>query len=468
MSDRRQALYDRIRASSKDEVILEEMIRFGFWPAAGLPGDPAEEVRRQGELQQRLTALRAERDKLANVNELRREARKQRLRASKDKRRETKARRLRERAARAAAWRARQALELTFLGAEVSGGMQDTTCDRARLAAQGLPAFATAAEVAQAMGITVGELRFLAFARRASRISHYRRFTMPKKSGGVRAISAPMPRLKRAQHWLLAQILAKVPTHDAAHGFCAGRSIVTNARPHVGAAVVVNLDLQDFFPTVELPRVKGLFRALGYGEQVATAFALLATEPVTEAVELDGQVWHVAASAAARRLPQGSPASPAITNLLCRRLDRRLRGAATALGFTYTRYADDLTFSATAPAAVERAGKLLTQVRWLVGQEGFVVHPDKTRVLRRGRRQEVTGLVVNERLGVPRDQLRRFRALLHHLDRRGLEGARWGASGDVLTSAAGFASYVAMIDPVRGAPLVAEVARLAARLAPAR
>jgi len=358
-------------------------------------------------------------------------------------------------------WRARQALELTFLGAEVSGGMQDTTCDHARLVAQGLPVFTTAAEVAAAMGITVGELRFLAFARRASRISHYRRFPMPKKSGGVRAISAPMPRLKRAPHWLLAQILAKVPTHDAAHGFCEDRSIVTNARPHVGAGVVVNLDLQDFFPTVELPRVKGLFRALGYGEQVATAFALLATEPVTEAVELDGQVWHVAASAAARRLPQGSPASPAITNLLCRRLDRRLRGAATVLGFTYTRYADDLTLSTRDRDA--RIGSCLAFLRKLVASEGFAIHPDKIRVVRRGRRQEVTGIVVNERPAVPRVELRKFRALLYQIEKDGPAGKTWGAGGDVLAAAQGFASYVAMVDPAKGEALRARVAALRAK-----
>ena len=102
-------------------------------------------------------------------------------------------------------------------------------------------------------------------------------------------ISAPLPRLKAAQHWVLKNVLEKLPVHEAAHGFRAGRSIVSNARPHVGAAVVVNLDLKDFFPTVVYPRVKGFFVKLGYSEATATALALLCTEPDMDEVELDGQ-----------------------------------------------------------------------------------------------------------------------------------------------------------------------------------
>jgi RNA-directed DNA polymerase len=267
-----------------------------------------------------------------------------------------------------------------------------------------------------------------------------------------------MPRLKRAQYWILDNILARVPIHPAAHGFAHGRSILTNAKPHVGSAVVVNLDLKDFFPTLTWKRVKGKFRGLGYPEAVATVLALICTEPDVDEVELDGQRLYV--ERGPRRLPQGAPTSPAVTNLICWRLDKRLSGLADKLGFTYTRYADDMTFSASGEAAA-KTSLLLNFVGEIVTAEGFTVHPGKTRVMRAKNRQEVTGLVVNKRIGVPRDTLRRFRALLHQIEANGPEGKSWGAGGNVLLSAAGFARFVHMVAPEKGAPLLAQTDALA-------
>ncbi len=459
MPDKRQELYDRIRTSSKDEVILEEMIRLGFWPAAAAPGeDPASDIRERGDLERQLAALRTEQSRLHDITALKQALRKQRLEASRKKQQETKARREQERLARAAAWSARKARDIVYLGRGVSGGLQHTASDPARLARFGLPRLETPAEIAQAMGVTVPQLRFLAFARSSSLVSHYRRFDIPKKTGGLRRISAPMPRLKAAQRWLLDHVLAKVAVHDAAHGFRAARSIVTNARPHVGAAVVINLDLKDFFPTLDYRRIRGMFRGLGYGEAAATVFALITSEPETDEVELDGQTFHVASGA--RRLPQGAPTSPMITNIVCRRFDARLAGAARKLGFTYTRYADDLTFSGPSDAD---AGAMLSMVRLVAAAEGFAEHPGKTRVLRRGRRQEVTGVVVNQRLGVDRETLRRFRALLFQIDKDGPAGKTWGHSPDLFAAIVGYANYVAMVDAAKGGKLLARARELAAR-----
>lgn len=459
MADRRQELYERIRASSKDSVVLEEMIRLGFWPARGtMPNDPAEEIHERAELERQLAALRTEQSQLHDIQALKQALHAQRLAASKKKQQETKARRERERMERAAAWQETKAREIIYLGRGVSGGLGHTACDRDKLARFGLPALETASEIASALGITVPTLRFLAFSRTTSQVSHYVRFEIPKKTGGTRRISAPMPRLKRAQHWILEHVLEQVTVHDAAHGFRKQRSIVSNARPHVGAEVVINLDLRDFFPTLEYRRIRGTFRGLGYGEAAATIFALLCSEPEVDEVELDGQTFYVASGA--RRLPQGAPTSPAITNIVCRRMDARLAGAARKLGFVYTRYADDLTFSGPKGADT---GAMLDRVRFVAAAEGFVEHPTKTRVLRRGRRQEVTGVVVNQRLGVERDTLRRFRALLFQLEKDGPAGKRWGASEDVFASAIGYACYVRMVDPAKGEPLLQRARAVAAK-----
>ena len=459
----RQELYDRIRETSKDEVILEDMIRLGFWPARGeVPLDPADEIRERADLERRIAALRTEQSRLQNVEAIKQELRKRRLAESKKKQKETKLRREEERRARAAAWADAKTRSITYLGPGVSGGLTNGAPGKVTVLAEaGLPVLATASDLAAAIGITVGELRFLAYARKTSQKTHYVRFLIPKKAGGTRLISAPMPRLKLAQRWLLDNVLAKVPLHDAAHGFVTDRSIVSNARPHVGAAIVVNIDLKDFFPTFTYRRIKGTFESLGYGEEIATIFALLTSEPEVDEVELDGQSYFVARGA--RKLPQGSPASPALTNIVCRRLDRRLTGMAKSAGFVYSRYADDLTFSATTSEASADVGKLLRRVRYAVAAEGFVPHEKKTRILRRGRRQEVTGVVVNEKPAIARDVLRKFRALLFQLEKDGPAGKQWGnRKGDaVLASAVGFASYVTMVDPERGRPLLAKARDIA-------
>ncbi|MCA9709447.1 MAG: hypothetical protein KDK70_26640, partial [Myxococcales bacterium] len=156
MSNRRQELYDRIRASSKDEVILEEMIRLGFWPRDGeRPADPASERRRQRELEQQLQSLVSEGRRLHDVEAMKKEARRQRLEQARARRQETKDRREQARAQRAAAWAERQAHEIVYLGPEVSTALERREPDAARLAGRGLPVLHDAAELAAAMGLDV-------------------------------------------------------------------------------------------------------------------------------------------------------------------------------------------------------------------------------------------------------------------------------------------------------------------------
>src|SRR5690606_14680203 len=143
------------------------------------------------------------------------------------------------------------------------------------------------------------------------------------------------------------------------------------------------MDIKDFFPTVTLPRVKGVFRHAGYREQVATLLALLCTEAPRAVVEHDGKTYYVALGP--RCLPQAAPTSPALTNTLCLSLPRRLTGLARKMGWRYSRYADDLTFSLPAGSKQKaEVGKISGAVRAICEDEGFTVHGDKTHVMRKG------------------------------------------------------------------------------------
>ncbi|SOE39406.1 reverse transcriptase family protein [Delftia acidovorans] len=472
----RAEIYERIKASSKQEVILDEMQRLGFWPKGeGQPQLAAAHIQREGELQRELAELRQQIAVRQNPERALRQMRKERMQKALAQREETKRRQAQERHDKALAWHAKRATHVGYLGPGVSAALQGPQAGEAppaagerrqadpqRLARHGLPELADAAQLADAMGITVAELRFLGFHREVARTHHYHSFTLPKKTGGERLISAPMPRLKRAQYWVLDNILAKVPAHDAAHGFLAGRSIVSNAAPHAGHDVVINLDVKDFFPSIAFGRIKGLFRHLGYGEAMATLLALLCSENRAQAWQVDGEKLFVGGKARERVLPQGAPTSPMLTNLLCRRLDRRLLGLARQLGFVYTRYADDLTFSASGEAARDNVGRLLGRVRWILRDEGFTPHPDKERVMRKGRRQEVTGLVVNaDKPGVSRETRRRLRAALHRATQASAgKPAHWQGQAAQPSQLLGLAQFVYQVDPVQGGPLLGQARQL--------
>lgn len=462
MSDRQQ-IYDRIRAlGSRDKLILEEMIRTGFWkPGTAQTAMPEALLKREAELMTELRSLNAKQQIYADRDRALRAMRRERLKASREKQKETKARHEEQAAARAESWKKRKADEILHLGEEASNTLNDLSSRKERLAKWSLPDFPTHRSLAEAMAVTVGELRFLAYGRKVSKVSHYRRFLMPKKRGGHRLISAPMPRLKLAQRWVLENILEKVPLHDAAHGFCKKRSILTNASPHCAAPLVINLDLRDFFPNVTWQRVYGLFLALGYSRSVATIFAQICTEPPVEEIEMDGETWQVATGV--RHLPQGAPTSPAITNLLCRRMDARMSGIARKHGFVFTRYADDLTFSSLTGDR-DASRKLLWHVKKVIEEEGFHLHPDKLRIMGKGRRREVTGLIAGEKPSVPREDVRAFRALLNRLEKHGPDGCSWrGESKRILAKVMGYANYLRMVDAEKYARLTEKADALLAR-----
>jgi len=365
------------------------------------------------------------------------------------------------------AWAAYRKAHLVHLGADVfhhdtpDQDRYDLPDPEARRETNNLPAFKDVQGLAKALELTIPQLRWLAFHREVDTGSHYQYWTIPKRDGGQRLISSPKPLLKKTQRWILRQMAERLPVHGAAHGFLPGRSIFTNAAVHAGARLLVKLDIRHFYPTVTWRRVKGLFRKGGYGEQVATVLALLCTEAPHELLQLEGKPYHVASGP--RALPQGAPTSPALSNTVCLRLDCRLSGLSQKLGFRYTRYADDLTFSwhQTEPPPL---GRLLRCARLILQAEGFTPHPEKTRILRHSRRQSVTGLIVNQApdnsspARVPRLKIRELRAALHNR----LQG-KPGKAGESLAQLRGWVAYLHMTDPERAKPFLAQLQQLEAR-----
>ncbi len=442
---------ERLKEIGKMEFIREEMERLGYWPPEEGVTESAQvaEVQLQ-ELYSRLRPLQAELSAVGKeiqqggtIEKLLLEVRKKRIervRAAREVRREEQAKRAVERREQD---RQRRQTTLPYLGAGVSASLRYGEGQAEQLEQLGLPVLKTAEELAAAIGITTQGLSWLTYHRGASTIDHYSRFTIPKRSGGVRVISSPKRQLRVAQGWILTTLLNRIAVHDAAMAFRPNRSILDNARRHTGKAVVVRLDLKDFFPSIPMRRVRGLFESFGYNEGVATLLALLTTESPRVAATLDGQKRFVALGA--RSLPQGACTSPALTNILCRRLDARLTGLAAAFGFTYTRYADDLVFSHAEHDAP--VGPLLGLVRTVVADCGYVVNEDKTRVMRPQHRQAVTGVVVNETPHVSREDVRKFRAFLHHCETEGFAAVSERLGKNAQLYAAGYLSFLHMVNP---------------------
>src|SRR6187399_1139547 len=311
-----------------------------------------------------------------------------------------------------------------------------------------LSALRTRTDVAAALQISPVELKTL--LRPGAGPGHpYVAFEVPKASGGVRVLHAPRPELKRLQRELLRMFLAPLEAHTAAHGFVAGRSTVTNATPHIGARVILKLDIVDFFPTIHFGRVAGLFERHGAGHEAARTLAAIVTfRPKLP----DGRIaWPSV-------LPQGAPTSPMLSNLVCRRLDARLTGLAERTGAAYTRYADDLTFSFR-DVPEQGIGHFAWWVNQILGQEGFIENLKKRHVIRTSGQQRVTGLVTNTGLSVPRAARRRFRAVLHSCQQHGVTQEVTGHE-EPRAYLLGFASYVAMVQPAAGAKFRAQVAAL--------
>ncbi len=222
---------------------------------------------------------------------------------------------------------------------------------------------------------------------------YYRVFSIPKSSGGKREIAEPARPMKAIQSWILAYILQQLPLSPQATGFRRDYNILDNARAHEHNRYFLCLDIDDFFPSIRYPILYTVYRKLGYNNHVCHVLTSLCT--------FKG------------RLPQGGVTSPTFSNLVCFRLDRRISGYCGSRNITYTRYADDMTFSSM---SWERLIGLHKMVRRIIEEEGFSLNEAKSRYMGPKRRRKVTGLVIGDNhAGIGRRAERRLRAAIYNM-----------------------------------------------------
>jgi hypothetical protein len=338
-----------------------------------------------------------------------------------------------------------------------------------------VPAIPELAALAGWLGVTPDRLDWFTDRRSlertvsAEKLRHYHRRWIRKVDGSSRLLEAPKKELKDLQRQVLHRILDRIPAHPAAHGFRPGCSVLTGARLHTGRAVVIRFDLESFFASVTAGRVYGIFRAAGYPEPVAHALtavcttvatrdALRAAPPAAAPYLVDARrrlLHHLAEP----HLAQGSPTSPALANLSAFGLDRRLAGLARQFGATYTRYADDLTFSGERRLARHDA-RFVDLVRTISADEGFRLHEGKTRLQAASQRQTVTGVVVNRHPNVTRPEYDRLRAILHDANRSGPAAANRDRHPDFRAHLLGRIAWVVSVNPARGEKLRGDFATI--------
>jgi retron-type reverse transcriptase len=267
--------------------------------------------------------------------------------------------------------------------------------------------------LASTLGCTPRQLGY--YVHRRLLTTQYRSFSIKKKTGGTRLISAPVTNLKLIQKSIAKELNQLRLFKPCVNGFVEGRNIRRNAFVHVGQRFVLNIDLEDFFGSVNFGRVYGMLRKPPYSLAQSVAAA------IAKACTLND------------KLPQGAPTSPVLSNLVCAKLDAELSRFAAANRCNYSRYADDLTFSTRRPimpfaSSIKDADgvtvyELDATLRTIIEQNGFRINEKKVRLRDYTARQEVTGLIVNKRVNVKRRFIREIRAMLHAWRKFGLAAA---------------------------------------------
>ena len=218
--------------------------------------------------------------------------------------------------------------------------------------------------------------------------------TIPKRTGGTRQLYSPNPRLKLLHKLLLRRVFAKLKVHPGAKGFRRGESTFSHAKLHIGQAVVVRIDIKNFFPKTHSDRVYSYLRMIGWNRESARLMVELCCRK--------------------KGLPQGAPTSPILSNVVNYQMDARLAGLAVKSKASYSRYADDLIFSFAEDNRRFIRG-VVRRVARILFDFGYQMNKSKLKVMRQHNRQVITGLVVNEKVQLPRQTRRWLRAVEHHM-----------------------------------------------------
>jgi RNA-directed DNA polymerase len=253
----------------------------------------------------------------------------------------------------------------------------------------GLPVMECLDDLATETKLSSSLIRYLSY--RANFL--YKTYPIAKKNGNQRIIAQPSRELKAIQGWILRNILDKLSSSQYSKGFEVGESILDNAFPHLGSNFLLNIDLENFFPSIHASKVYGVFKSIGYSKEIC----ILLTN------------FCVYRSG----LPQGAPTSPKLANLVCWKLDVRIQGYAGPRGIVYTRYADDITLSAQNLKKLEKANYFLQTI---IPDEGLKINKEKTKLCGARRQKKVTGLIISDNhVGIGRIRYRKIRSMIHHL-----------------------------------------------------
>ena len=253
----------------------------------------------------------------------------------------------------------------------------------------------------------------------------YIEFTIKKKSGADRTISAPNNGLKEIQHCLNTIFQAVYTVNPNAFGFVQGRSIVDNAMIHANSIYVYNIDLKDFFPSIEQARIWGRLQHPPYSLNEKTnrlKLANIIASLCCHEMEVERLKEGELLTEKRNVLPQGAPTSPILSNIICERLDIRLAGAAKRFGLKYSRYADDITFSSM-HNIFQKNSDFLIEINKIIKEQNFIIKESKTRLQKQGYKQEVTGLIVNQKPNVGSSYIAELRKWIYLWEKYGLTKA---------------------------------------------
>lgn len=487
--DNKQNYRNAVNSMGKKEFTLIKMQEYGFWPE-NLPTPyerqenetPEEYKKRKAllekyeevinqindiykekeEINSKLKELQKKYDDTWDYEKIRKDVSQTIMKESIERRKAVKRLRTLEKEKKSEEWKKHKSENIVYIGRGYSNALFLKETNIENLEKLGLPIIKDDKELAEFFGIEYKQLRFLTYHRDVVKFDNYNRYTIPKKKGGVRNIAAPKKILKEVQRKILDDILTKIEISDCANGFIKGKSIVSGAGIHKNSNVelLINMDLENFFPTITFERVRGMFQKFGYSGYVSSLLAMICTYCERMEMEVKGEKVYVKTSD--RILPQGSPASPMITNIICFKLDNRLNGLASKYGFTYSRYADDISFSFNEGNSVLNSnedginiGKVLGIISKIIKEEGFNVNAAKTKFLRKNNRQAITGIVINNgEIGVPKPWVKNLRAAIHNASK--LKESGTTISGEVISEIKGKAAWLACVNKERYSKIILE------------